>query len=553
MATTIGKLVVSLTTKTGRFRKGMKASIGRVASFASGIGSAVKKIAKFTAIITTAAVVGIAFFTKKAFESIDATAKLAKQTGLTIESLRGLTRAAKITGAGEAALVKGIGFLTKALGEAKTGIGEGKQALEEIGLSAEDLIDIPLFDAVGKIADRMNMLSTQSEKAFVASKLFGRGGLALINTLALGSKGLREMSEGAVILQGSLSAFDAAKVEEANDAVSDLRDTWTGFFERIAVTTAPFVKAAAENITKTLIFLRQNTRTIVPTVIGWLGGIGEATVLAIDTIVDEIGRIPDNFEIAGLLAVDLWNTFLTDMEVGTETWLADFKTGIDAIATASESGFAKTGAAVGGFLAKTNLAMAKWLLKGRNLNETTRKFLEDQVASSQLIIAEMTLFAADKSDKAWKGFADRTAKRTKDLRADIAKIRDESDALRKVLALKRGGLLGKEGIDIAGTIKEIVDRISAVELPKLSDDLEASLVKGGEGAAEAIKKAIRPPAAIERGTVEAFSATVAPTFRAMQDNSKSTVVELKENNRLQREGNRQFQAWAEGAVVTEFA
>lgn len=552
MATTIGKLVVSLTTKTGRFRKGMKASIGRVKSFASGIGSAVGKIAKFTAIITTAAVAGIAFFTKKAFESIDATAKLAKQTGLTIDSLRGLTRAAKITGAGEAALVKGIGFLTKALGEAKTGIGEGKQALEQLGLSAEDLIDIPLFDAVGKIADRMNMLSNQSEKAFVASKLFGRGGLALINTLALGSKGLREMSEGAIVLQGSLSAFDAAKVEEANDAISDLRDTWTGFFERIAVTTAPFVKAAADNVTKTLIFLRKNTNTIVPTVIGWFGGIGEAAVLSVETIIDQVSRIPDNFEIAGTLALDTWNLFLSRMEIGSKEWLADFQTGVDAIATAAKSGWTKAGDAVVKVWADTGVKLDKILIKGAEKLGATNiaKVLEEDLASSMEVAAGAAIIAAQDSDKAWDDFGKRTIQRTTDLNAELLKIAKRSQALRKALAGRRGELLGKPGVGLASAIDDIITRISGIELPKLSDDLEASLVKGGDGAAAAIKKAISPPAAIERGTVEAFSATVRPTFRAMSDNSKSTVVELKEGNRLQRDANRQWQEFLTGQVVT---
>ncbi len=551
MATTIGKLVVSLTTRTSKFRKGMKASIGRVASFASGIGGAIKKVAKFTAIITTAAVAGIAFFTKKAFESIDATAKLARQVGISIDGLRGLNRAAKITGATAADVTKAVGVFGKMIGEAAVkGIGLAKDALDVLRLSAKDLIKLPVDEAIAIIADEMNMLGTQAEKAFVASKLFGRGGLALVNTLALGSKGLREMTEGAILLQGSLSAFDAAKVEEANDAVSDLRDTWTGFFERIAVETAPAVKAAADNVTKTLIFLRRNSGTIVPQVLGWFKGLGETTVLVIDTIVEEVSRIPDSFEVAALMTVEIWDSMLADMEAGTEIWLADFTTGLDAIGTAGKLGFEGSAVAVGGFFAKTTASIQKFLLDNVDLNERARKSIEKGLLSTQILAGASAAKIADISEKALTGFIDRTAKKTGNLKSRIAEIRQEAEAVRKALREKQAGLLGKGKGFLAGAIDKIIAGIQDIKLPTLGDDLEASLVDGGKGAADAISKAIRGPAAIEKGTVEAFSATVQPTFRAMSDNSKSTVAELKENNRLQREGNRQFQAWAGGAVVT---
>ena len=539
----IGKLVVTLTARTGKFRKGLSKAGSRVKSFAAGIGGAAKRAAKFGAVMAGVAAAGLVIFTKRAFGSIDAVAKLSRQIGISIDGLRGLKRAAEITGAGEAALTKGLGFLTKALGEARTGIGEGKQALEALGLSADDLAEIPLEQAIGQIADSMNNLETQSDKAFVASKLFGRGGLALVNTLALGSEGLEEMAAGAVTLQGSLSAFDAGKVEDANDAITDLRSVWTSFFERIAVRTAPFIKRLAESISKVLIFFRDNASKIVPRVLNFFKSILAGAVVLVNGIWDNVKKIPDFFRITALQTILIWEKFKTMAIVVFKTLITDIKGAIDFVPT---------------FFKVAGEKAVEFFLKGIGtlVDGTLRgfAFIAEKVGATGFadklrnvgknVFDDYARFAkgsATVADKAWGDFMDRTGKRGEGLRVQVEKINKEFAAVKSGLIAKQAELLagggGAGGGGFASQIADIIEGIRGIELPATA--LMAAAGEAGKEIGGEIKKAtgIGPAGAIERGTVQAFSANVRSLFSNLANSGKKTAERAKEMVREQKKGN----------------
>lgn len=538
----IGKLVVTLTARTGRFRKGLAKARARVTSFAAGIGSAAKRAAKFGAIVTGIAVAALAVFTKKAFGTIDATAKLARQIGISIDGLRGLARAAEITGAGQAALEKGLGFLTKALGEAETGIGEGKQALEALALSSSDLVAIPLDEAVGIIADRMNNLATQSDKAFVASKLFGRGGLALINTLALGSKGLEEMAAGSIRLQGSLSAFDAAKVEDANDAISDLRATFTGFFERIAVTTAPLVKSLAKRLTQTLIFFRENAATVVPRVLNFFKSILSGAVVLAEGIKENVKRIPIFFQISAIEAVLIFETMRNKMLTIFKTLITDIKGAVDFIPTFFSVASLKSVELILDTFNTINKArtdFAAGLAEGLGLEKIGAR-IRATAKQTSFALGLVAKIAATAADAEWGQFLDRTGKRGEVLRVQIEEINKEFEAIREVLVRKQAGLLGPDGGDPGGFLTKfakLIADIKAIELPATA--LAEAAGVAGSKIGDEIRKAtgLRPAAAIERGTIQAFSANVRSIFSSLANSGKRTVDKLTETNGLLRRGN----------------
>jgi len=542
----IGKLVVTLTARTGKFRKGLAKARARVTSFAAGIGSAAKRAAKFGAIVAGIAVAALVVFTKKAFGTIDATAKLARQIGISIDGLRGLARAADITGAGQAALEKGLGFLTKALGEAETGIGEGQQALEALGLSSSDLVTIPLDEAVGKIADRMNNLATQSDKAFVASKLFGRGGLALVNTLALGSKGLEEMAAGAITLQGSLSAFDSAKVEDANDAISDLRATFTGFFERIAVTTAPLVKALAKRVTQTLIFFRENASKVVPKVLGFFKSIISGAIVVFKAISSSIKNAVEFLQISGIQMVLIFQTVRTKTITVFKTLVSDIKSAIDFVPTFFKIAGNK---AVEFFLTAVGTLVDKTLSAFASIAEAVgaKGFAEKLRSTGENVFKEFGIFAkgaANVAEKEWADFLKRTGKRGEDLRVEIEGINKEFEQIRAGLVARQAKLLaggGGAAGAFAETIAGIIADIKDIELPAtaLANAAGVAGEKIGDKIIEKTGVAVGGPAkAIEAGTVEAFSSNVRPLFQRLANTGKETVAKLTEANILQREANR---------------
>lgn len=223
----------------------MRGARKTVEKFAAGATRATVKVGKFAAAMGAAAVVGTALLVRSQFKAIDVTSKLAARLGITTEKLGALFHAAEITGAGTEAMSKALGFLSKALGEAKQGIGEGKQAIEALGLSVDDFLGKTPDEQVRLIADAFQGLATQEEKAFIASKLFGRGGLPIINLLDQGRAGIDALEKDFIRLGGGFSALQGKMVEDANDAMTRLKLAFRVGAEGLAIAFAPFIGKGA--------------------------------------------------------------------------------------------------------------------------------------------------------------------------------------------------------------------------------------------------------------------------------------------------------------------
>jgi len=238
-------LAVSLTAKTGKFSAGFKKAGKRVKTFTARIKRISGVMLKYGSIAGGVAFAIGSLMVKKSLAAIDATAKLSDRLDIATEKLQGLRHAAEITGAGAQAMDKGLGFMAKSLGEAKQGVGEAKDALKLLGISVEDILRRRPDQQFRMIADSMARLTNQSEKAYVATKLFGRGGLGLVNTLALGSKGLDEMQREAEKLGIAFNRVDASKVEAANDAMQRVKSVFVGVFNKLTIELAPFIEEIA--------------------------------------------------------------------------------------------------------------------------------------------------------------------------------------------------------------------------------------------------------------------------------------------------------------------
>lgn len=244
---TIAVLGVAVRANTKGFRKGLKAASKALASFSKKIG-----------IASAAAAVGMGIVIKNSLASIDATAKLADTLGLTTEALINLNRAAGLAGIGEKDLSTGLRRFQKNLSDAKAGLSTAIRAFETLGLNFEELRKLSPEEAFGKTLDALNKVENQFDKAGAASDLFGRSGIKLIKLAETGSKGLKAMSEETKALGLSFSRIDAAKVEMANDRLSDLGDILKGVGQQLAIKVAPLITATAE----ALIEMAKNNKSL---------------------------------------------------------------------------------------------------------------------------------------------------------------------------------------------------------------------------------------------------------------------------------------------------
>jgi hypothetical protein len=199
----------------------------------------------------TAAAGASAALVKMRMTAVDNLAKTADKLGATTEALAGLQHAAEISGVSTETMNMALQRMTRRVAEAAMGTGEAKGALEELNLNADALAKLPLDQQMNIVADAMQGVEKQSDRVRLAMKLFDSEGVALVNTLAGGSDGLKEMAEEASKLGIAISRVDAAMIEQANDDVLRAKSVFQGFGNQIATELSPLISELATNFYQT--------------------------------------------------------------------------------------------------------------------------------------------------------------------------------------------------------------------------------------------------------------------------------------------------------------
>tara|TARA_B100001250_G_scaffold370053_2_gene353946 strand:- start:722 stop:2422 length:1701 start_codon:yes stop_codon:yes gene_type:complete len=209
------------------------------------MGSLTGKIAKMGAAFGVAGVGVGAALVKSSMNSIDQLGKMADKIGTSTEALGRMRYAAELTGVSQQTLDMAMQRFTRRLAEASIGTGEARGALMELGLSANQMLKLPLDKQMEVLAGAMAGAGTQADRVRLSMKLFDSEGVALVNTLNEGAGGLQEMGKEAEALGILLSRADVKAVEQANDELQKSFLIFQNIFNQIAVDLAPWVTALA--------------------------------------------------------------------------------------------------------------------------------------------------------------------------------------------------------------------------------------------------------------------------------------------------------------------
>ena len=219
MATENVKIVISAFNKT-------QEAFNKVTSGLRKVSSASVKMAKSVggaAAAATAAIAALGFALSKQVQKVDDLAKTASKLGTTVSTLQELQYAADISGVSANTLNMAMQRLTRRVSEASSGFGEAKGALRELGVNAAQLEKMPLDKQMEVLADAFQDVEGEADKVRLAMKLFDSEGVALVNTLNLGSDGLREMAAEAKNLGLSISEVDARRFEKTQDDITRMK------------------------------------------------------------------------------------------------------------------------------------------------------------------------------------------------------------------------------------------------------------------------------------------------------------------------------------------
>ena len=242
----LSTLTIDLRGNSAHFQRELKKANKKSTSFAQKVRANSAAVVKSLGAIGVVGAAALTAIYKQSSANIDALAKQADKLGVTTQALAGLQHAADLTGVSSKTLNKGLLDMTVKIQDAAKGMGEGKEALKELGLDAQKLAKMSPDKAFIKISEAMKGVEHHGNKVAIAYDLFGAKGTDLLNTLAMGEVALNKTAAEAQTLGLALNRVDAAKVEAANDAMTKSAGVVSGLGNTITVTLAPYVKAISE-------------------------------------------------------------------------------------------------------------------------------------------------------------------------------------------------------------------------------------------------------------------------------------------------------------------
>lgn len=253
------------------------------ASMRKQVSASGKAFAGMGAAAGAAAIGGMAMLYNSVSKTEDALGKFSDRIGETPEKITALRHAAELTGVSAGKLDSSLERMVKRLGEAQNGSGEARKYLEQMGVATADFFAMSPAEQFKTISDQINQYETQSQKAAAAAAIFGREGVALVNTMAMGSEGIAEVEQRVDALGLSLSRLDIAKIEAANDAMFEAEQLTGAFGKTLTAELAPFVTALSKDFKQAAIDA---------------GGFGQIATKAVDSVIDPILFVAD--AIAGI-------------------------------------------------------------------------------------------------------------------------------------------------------------------------------------------------------------------------------------------------------------
>lgn len=246
----IAELLVKIGVDTGDAEKAAKGVgkrfdglSGKAKKLGTGLKAAGKAFAVFGA-AATAAAAGVFKFVDSVTQAGDDIGKEAKKIGVGTTELQRLRFAAERSGTSSRNLSLAIKNSAKQLEDASNGGAKlFRDALEDIGLSLEDVQGLTAEERLALFADRLGQVGDEGKKTALAMNLFGaRAGPDLLPLLQEGSDGIRALGDEAERLGIVIDEEGVAASERFQDRMTDLKATLTGVKNTIGVALIPAVE-----------------------------------------------------------------------------------------------------------------------------------------------------------------------------------------------------------------------------------------------------------------------------------------------------------------------
>ena len=470
---TIATLLVGLKANTAGFDKGMKRSSARVVTFSSVVGNAGRRLLKFASIAAAAGGAALAFGLKRAATEMDTLAKTSKKLGVSTEQLGALRHAAELSGVAIQTLDMGLQRMVRRVSEAAKGTGEAQAAIAELGIDIHRLASLTPDKQFMAIADAMESVENQADRVRLSFKLFDSEGVALVNTLRGGGDAIKKARSELDRLNATVSAIDAAKAEQFNDAITRLKATLGGVFSSTVAKVAGSLQIMADTFARGIGFISSWRRELV--------SLGTALIAIKAALVFQNLILPT--------VIGFWKLYATALKsAGIASILFDAIAGGGVVAAARMKVLLISLAAAGVAVVAVTVALDKMEESAANaeirINQETIAALKEARADNQQAAKDsLPSDGAALATKSVQGLLEAYQRTTREIgmtsdelfRAELAQ-KGMTDALREfnLLAQERGqSERQQEGEEILANLEKQFDAIGKTEGALLQAKLQA--------------------------------------------------------------------------------
>lgn len=246
---TLASLVVNIQGNTAGLNQSIDRAQTRMGKFQQGAGKAlgaVRKAALGLGAVGGAAIVGFGVNAVKSFiETGEQLDKMAKRTGISVESLSELKFAAEQSGASLETIEKAAKRMGATIFDANQDMKSANDALEALGLHVSDFEGLNPEQQFMELAGALGQVQDASEKAALAQKIFGRAGTELLPLFAEGFQGMDALRSKARELGNTFTTEGAASAAKFNDTINELKHGLLGAFREVATNVIPVMTNVA--------------------------------------------------------------------------------------------------------------------------------------------------------------------------------------------------------------------------------------------------------------------------------------------------------------------
>lgn len=245
----LGSLTLDMVLKTGNFLGPMDKAQRETQRNMRQMQADAKKAAAGIAAITgtaTAAAAGIYAYAKSNMDAIDANAKLARSLGGTIDGLRAVNMEASDSGID--GMEASLNRMNRRLGAVEMNGGPALKTVERLNLNLQEMQDMDVDEKLAYIADRIKESGVSSQEAARHLQQLGFEQRNATELFMKGGDAIRSSRQEIEDYGLSVSMLDAAKIEEANDALARIGLSAESMGNTVAIKLAPALNDMADSI-----------------------------------------------------------------------------------------------------------------------------------------------------------------------------------------------------------------------------------------------------------------------------------------------------------------